>query len=67
MASFKQDVALAAARTRILAERLPADRRDALIVEWGEALDALGAAPTMREMEAVLTHYRARVEARLAR
>jgi hypothetical protein len=64
MASFRQDVALAAARTRTLIERVP-DDRDALITAWAEALDSISAAPTAKEAEQVLTGYRDSIERRL--
>lgn len=62
--SFKQDVALAAARTRTLIGRVP-DEEQALITAWAEALDSISAAPTAKEAEAVLTGYRDGIERRL--
>ena len=65
MSSFRAEVAQAAARTRILAEQLPANRRDELLVEWGDALDDIEAATSARAAERALSAYRDRVEARL--
>lgn len=50
----------------MLAEQLPDDRRDALLVEWGTALDEIEAATTARAAEGVLTDYREGNEARLS-
>ena len=65
MASFREEIALAAARTRTLAEHLPPKRRDELLVEWGNALDEIEDATTARAAERALSAYRDGVEARL--
>ena len=66
MASFRGDLALAAARTRILAERVP-DERDELIGAWAGVLDEIETASTAKEAEAALLSYRQGVEERLRR
>jgi hypothetical protein len=63
--SFSQaDLALCAARTRQLAERLSDRDRDQLIAEWGELIDELDSHRTNAEV--TLVDFRARIEERLA-
>ena len=55
MSSFRADIALAAARTRMLAEQLPDSGRDELVVEWADALDKIEGATTARAAERALS------------
>lgn len=63
--ALRANIALAAARTRLLAEQLPDEHRDKLLIAWGEALDEIGGASTARAAERALSIYRDGVEARL--
>lgn len=58
------DIALAAARTRLLGERLSDADRDQLIDEWSAMLDELDGPRANAEL--ALTDFRAGVERRLA-
>jgi hypothetical protein len=64
--SLQAEKALAAARTRILAERLPAPARDELIAAWTEMLEDMAEARSEGAAELVLLDFRSGVEARLA-
>lgn len=66
MTSLAAETALAAARTRILAERLSLAERDELISDWGNALEAMDEARSAGAAELVLIAFRERIERRLA-
>jgi len=62
----RADLALAAARTRLLAERLDDQARDDLIAEWSAMNEALEESIRPVNADLILTTYRAEVERRLA-
>jgi hypothetical protein len=64
--SLAAEKALCAARTQILAERLPAPARDELIASWTEMLEEMAEARSEGAAELVLLDFRSGVEARLA-
>jgi hypothetical protein len=66
MTSIAAETALAAGRTRLLAERLPMAERDELIEEWSEMLEAMDDARSTGAAELVLIAYREGIERRLA-
>lgn len=63
MTMHNADLALAAARTRILGEQLDDAERDKLIEEWSRLLDELDNPRASREL--TLADYRAEIERRL--
>jgi len=65
--SLRPELALAAARTRLLAERLPDLLRDELIAEWLGLLERIEDEPSdAAAVERVLAWREQRVEPRLA-
>lgn len=61
------ELALAAARTRLLGERLGADERDKLVEAWGELLEDIEFSRSAGAAELALISFRADIEARLAK
>ena len=66
MTSLAAETALAAARTRMLAEQVPLAERDELIADWSKTLEAMDEARSAGAAELILIAYRERIERRLA-
>ena len=65
--TLNAELALAAARTRMLAEGVGDAERDELIEAWGQLLDDMDEARSEGAREVALVEYRAGVEKRLKR
>ena len=61
---LRADLALAAYRTRLLAEQVDDPARDDLIEKWGQLLDRMDDAAPI-EADSILAAYRSEIESRL--